>query len=123
MINIRSVYEIAIRVNDLSKSEIFYCKVLGLKVGLRDKKRNWLFLQTKNFSGMIVLQEDRGTWPSQHLAFTILKSEIEQSAEQLRENGISVKGPVLHEWVPMKSIYFEDPNGHDLELCAVLSKN
>ncbi len=119
MIPIRGVYEVAIRVRDLSKSEAFYCKILGLKVGLRDEQRNWLFLRAGDSSGMIVLQEDRGTWPSQHLAFTVRESEIEQSAKQLRENGVAVEGPVLHDWVPAKSVYFEDPDGHALELCAV----
>lgn len=122
MITIRGVYEVGIRVRDLSKSETFYCKILGLKVGLRDKQRNWLFLRVGDSSGMIVLQEDRGTWPSQHLAFTVHESEIEQSAKQLRKNGIAVEGPMLHDWVPIKSVYFEDPDGHALELSAVLSE-
>ncbi len=34
MIPIRGVYEVAIRVHDLPRSEAFYCQTLGLKVGL-----------------------------------------------------------------------------------------
>jgi hypothetical protein len=36
----------------------------------------------------------------------------------LKELGVTSKGPVLHEWMPAKSVYFSDPDGHDLELCA-----
>lgn len=120
MIPIRGVYEVAIRVRDLPRAEAFYCKVLGLNVGLRDQQRNWLFLRAGNSSGMIVLQEDQGSWPTQHFAFTVRESEIEQSAKQLIEYGIPVEGPVVHDWIPAKSVYFEDPDGHALELCAVL---
>ncbi len=69
---------------------------------------------------MIVLQEDCGTWPAQHLAFMVGESEIEQAAQQLRNNGVVVEGPILHDWIPARSVYFEDPDGHALELCAVI---
>lgn len=120
MIPIRGVYEVAIRVRDLSRAEIFYRQTLGLKVGLRDEQRNWVFLRAGDSSGIIVLQEDQSNWPPQHFAFTVSESEIEQSAKQLREHGIAVEGPVVHDWIPAKSVYFEDPDGHALELCAVL---
>lgn len=122
MIPIRGVYEVAIRVSDLSRSEAFYCQTLGLKVGLRDEQRNWLFLRAGESSGMIVLQEEHGPWPTQHLAFTVRESEIETSAKQLREYGLAVEGPVFHDWIPARSVYFEDPDGHALELCAVLTE-
>jgi len=38
-----------------------------------------------------------------------------------REKGFDVEGPVLHDWVPAKSIYFDDPDGHALELCAPMN--
>ena len=45
MLPIRGVYEVAVRVRDLPTSEAFYTRVLGLKEGIRDEKRNWLFLR------------------------------------------------------------------------------
>jgi hypothetical protein len=27
---------------------------------------------------------------------------------------------VTHDWIPARSVYFADPDGHDLELCAVI---
>jgi len=67
---------------------------------------------------MVVLQEDRGEWPSQHFAFAVKDSELERAAALLKEKGISVKGPVLQDWMPGRSLYFADPDGHDLELFA-----
>src|SRR5262249_1156407 len=63
MLPIRGVYEIAVRVKDLTKAEPFYREVLGLEVGVRDEERNWLFLRAGGDAGMVVLQEDNGEWP------------------------------------------------------------
>jgi catechol-2,3-dioxygenase len=119
MLPIRGVYEVAIRVKDLAKAEPFYLGVLDLEVGLRDEKRNWLFLRAGGDAGMIVLQEDKGEWPLQHFAFTIEEADIEPALATLRERGVEVEGPVFHQWMNSTSLYFEDPDGHALELLAV----
>ncbi len=122
MLPIRGLYEVAIRVKSLAKSEDFYRGTLGLEVGLRDERRMWLFLRAGQ-GGMVVLQEDRGTWPKGHIAFTVEEVDIEVAAIALRQRGVVVKGPVYHhEWIPAKSVYFSDPDGHDLELCAPVRK-
>ncbi len=118
MLPIIGVYEVAIRVKDLARAEPFYREVLGLEVGLRDEERSWLFLRAGGQAGMIVLQEDKGEWPAQHFAFTVDEAEIEHAAATLKERGIDVQGPVFHDWMPAKSVYFADPDGHALELCA-----
>ena len=118
MLPIRGVYEVAIRVKDLARAEPFYREVLGLETGLRDERRNWLFLRAGGQAGMVVLEEDKGEWPTQHFAFTVDEAEIDSAAAQLRDRGVDVKGPVFHQWMPAKSVYFEDPDGHALELCA-----
>ena len=116
---IKGVYEIAIRVKDLARSEAFYKGVLGLKEGLRDERRNWLFLWAGGNSGMVVLQEDKGEWPSQHFAFTVLESELERARAHLKEKGVDVSEPVNHQWMNAVSLYFDDPDGHALELVAI----
>lgn len=121
MLRISGVYEVAIRVKDLPRAEAFYREVLGLEVGLRDTQRNWLFLRAGGQAGMVVLQEDSGEWPTQHLAFTIDAKDIEDAAARLAEQGVAVQGPVFHDWMPAKSVYFVDPDGHQLELCAPVS--
>lgn len=118
MLPIRGLYEIAIRVKDLQRAEAFYCDVLGLEVGLRDEERTRVFLRAGGQNGMIVLQEDKSDWPQLHFAFTVSEADIEDAAKRLKEQGIATSGPHFHEWMPAKSVYFSDPDGHDLELCA-----
>jgi lactoylglutathione lyase len=118
MLSISGIYEVAIRVRDLPKAEHFYRKVLGLELGLRDERRGWVFLRAG--CGMIVLQEDTSQWPTQHFAFTVTESDLESAAATLQAQGIPIEGPVLHDWIPAKSLYFSDPDGHDVELCAQL---
>ena len=123
MFPIRGLYEVAIRVKDLPTAEAFYRNVLGLEVGLRDEQRNWLFLRAGGEAGMIVLQEDKGEWPTQHFAFTVDEADIELVVSLLKKHDVLVDGPHTHEWMPARSVYFSDPDGHALEFCAPLQKS
>ncbi len=122
MTGVRGIYEIAIPVKNLERAEAFYMDVLGLESGLREEGRRWHFLRAGGQSGMLVLQEVAGDWPPLHFAFTTTEADIERAAAVLRECGVEVTGPVTHDWMPARSIYFKDPDGHDLELCAPLEK-
>ena len=119
MLPIKGLYEIAVRVKDLARAAAFYQGVLGLKEGLRDERRNWLFLYAGGDAGMVVLQEDKGDWPTQHFAFAVSESDLKQAAATLKEMGVSVSEPVYHEWMNSISVYFDDPDGHALELLAL----
>ena len=118
MIAIRGIYEVAIPVKDLPRAEAFYCAGLGLEVGLRDTQRRWLFLRAGGRAGVIVLQENDGEWPARHFAFAVDDADLERAAATLRAQDIAVYGPVPHAWIPARSLYFADPDGHELELCA-----
>jgi len=119
MLPLQGVYEIAIPVENLPRAQTFYCDILGLKIGLRDEKRNWLFLYVGGNAGMVVLQENAGDWPSQHFAFQVDKGDLESAAASLREQGVEVEGPIFHSWMDSTSIYFSDPDGHQLEILAL----
>src|SRR5260221_9904488 len=119
---IRGLYEVAIRVRDLAKSEAFYREILGLEVGIRDERRKMLFLRAGGEAGMVVLQEDKETWPTQHFAFMVEEADLDAAAASLVKRGVAVEGPVLHDWMPARSVYFTDPDGHDLELCSPVRK-
>jgi len=123
MLPIKGLYEVAIRVKDLARAEAFYRDVLGLKEGLRDDRRNWLFLYAGGDKGMVVLQEDKGEWPTQHFAFTVNEPDIKRAAEILRDKGVTVSEPVYHQWMNGVSVYFDDPDGHALELLALVSSS
>ncbi len=116
---IKGLYEIAIRVKDLARAETFYKDVLGLEEGLRDERRNWLFLYAGGNAGMIVLQEDKADWPTQHFAFTVNEADIDRAAALLKEKGVAVSELVHHEWMNAVSVYFDDPDGNALELLAL----
>jgi len=118
MLPIRGLYEVAIPVRHLPRAETFYRDVLGLEVGLREDRRKWLFLRAGGGAGMIVLQEHAGECPTLHFAFAVNEGDLERAATVLRERGVATMGPVVHEWIPGKSLYFCDPDGHDLELFA-----
>jgi catechol 2,3-dioxygenase-like lactoylglutathione lyase family enzyme len=119
---IKGLYEIAIRVKDLARAETFYKDVLGLTEGLRDERRNWLFLYVGGNAGMVVLQEDKSEWPTQHFAFTVSEADIQRAADMLKEKGVAVSELVHHEWMNAVSVYFDDPDGHALELLALSEK-
>lgn len=118
MLPIRGIYEVAIKVKDLARAEEFYRQVLELEVGIRDQRRNWIFLRAGGNAGMIVLQEEQGEFPRQHFAFTVDESDIENARNLLSARGVEVSEVIVHEWMPAKSIYFDDPDGNALELCA-----
>ena len=118
MIPISGIYEVAIPVRELARAEAFYRDVLGLEIGLRDESRHWLFLRAGGQQGMIVLQETPAEWPALHFAFKVEEADVERATAELRERGVAVDGPYFHEWMPATSVYFNDPDGHQLELCA-----
>ena len=120
MTTIRGVYEVAIKVRDLKAAEPFYRDVLGFEVGLRDAHRPWIFMRAGS-DGMIVLQEQPDV-PPQHFAFTVSEADIDAAAAELRRRGVAVEGPMVHDWIPARSVYFNDPDGHDVELCAPLPR-
>ena len=120
MLGVQGVYEVAIKVRDITVSEPFYRDVLGLEVGLRDTRRPWVFMRA-GAGGMIVLQEQADV-PQQHFAFTVSPADIDVAAGELRRRGVATEGPVVHDWIPARSLYFADPDGHDVELCAPLAR-
>jgi len=119
---IRGVYEVVARVRDLERAERFYRDVLGLELGLRVAERGMSFWRvgTQSDGGMVVLQQDDGEWPRQHFAFRVDAEGLERAAQLLEAHGVEANGPVEHAWMPARSLYFEDPDGHELELCAPL---
>jgi len=120
MLGVQGVYEVAIKVRDITVSEPFYRDVLGLEIGLRDTRRPWIFMRA-GAGGMIVLQEQADV-PQQHFAFTVSPADIDAAAAELRRRGVGTEGPVVHDWIPARSLYFADPDGHDVELCAPLPR-
>src|SRR5262245_38034851 len=110
MLPINGLYEVAIPVRNLERSEAFYRNVLGLEVGLRDDRRAWVFLRVGGAAGMIVLQEQPGgDVPPLHFAFAVATADLERATAQLRARGVECTDPQFHAWMPATSVYFQDP--------------
>jgi hypothetical protein len=52
-------------------------------LGLREERRNWLFLRVAGAARMIVLQEHDSEFPSYHVALTVNESDLERAAAVL----------------------------------------
>ena len=117
-VGVRGIYEVAIEVLSIERSEAFYASVLGMEVGARDPVRNWVFLRIGD-AGMVVLQQvPPEQWRRQHVAFEVADEELDAATLSLRGLDLTVRGPKYHAWMPARSLYFDDPDGHELELCA-----
>jgi lactoylglutathione lyase len=92
MLPIRGLYEVAIPVRQIQRAETFYRDVLGLEVGLRDDRRNWVFLRAGGAAGVVVLQERDAEFPSCHFAFTVSPTDLERAVTILREHGVPARG-------------------------------
>ena len=116
---VQGLFEISIRVKHLERAASFYKEALGFQHGLLDSKRRWLFRWVNGKAGMVVLQEDKNPFPQQHFAFAVSASDLVYLKRKLEQDGIPVAGPVELSWMGARSLYFSDPDGHDLELCAL----
>ena len=115
---INGIFEIAVRVKNLERSTKFYTEVLGFEHGLLDAERRWHFLWVGGRAGMVVLQEEKENWQQQHFAFSVSASDIPSFKINLERNKVSVHGPVELSWMNATTLYFADPDGHDIEFCA-----
>ena len=116
---IEGLFEIAVKVRNLEVSAKFYQEAMGFKKGLYDEQRRWLFLWVGTKNGMVVLQEDKESCPRQHFAFSVDESDLKDLKKSLEDRDVVVEGPVSLDWMNAVSIYFADPDGHDLEFCAI----
>ena len=118
MVAIDGIYELVIKVADIPRAELFYRELLGLEDGYRDNERDWVFLRCPGGSGMVVLQKERCEIRQQHFAFRVGRKEFVRATALLKDRRLISEGPVFHEWIPANSVYFRDPDGHEVEFCA-----
>ena len=119
---VRALGEVALRVNDLDKSQAFYAGVIGLDL-MRRFEHAAFFRIAEGYAGhtAILALFDRKTSVEQahttvdHLAFTIALSDYDAEKRRLEELGLSMT-TATHEWVHWRSLYLEDPDGNEVEL-------
>jgi catechol 2,3-dioxygenase-like lactoylglutathione lyase family enzyme len=117
---LKGLDHIAISVKDVKKSAAWYCEVLGME---RRHKEAWGDEPAMVCAGdtCVALFPPRGGKdPSEdtstayrHFAFAADKSGFENAQKELRERGIEFE---FQDHGITKSIYFKDPDGHELEI-------
>ncbi|AZN43515.1 VOC family protein [Paenibacillus albus] len=126
---IQNLYETHIQVQDLQASIAFY-KDLGLELSLVIEERRVAFFYIgKDRQLLGVWEVPAGTEVrKRHFAFGTDLENLEKSIEWLRAKGLSpvpVFGrdpvePIVHTWMPAAAVYFNDPDGNELEFIAWL---
>lgn len=119
---VRALGEVALRVNDLDKSQIFYRDVIGLEL-MRRFDQAAFFRIADGYAGhtTILALFDRKAPVEQarttidHIAFTIAIEDFEAEKQRLESLGLSVS-TATHEWVHWQSLYVQDPDGNQVEL-------
>jgi len=131
MVPIRDLFETHLTVADLQRSMAFYGDVLGLELASVIPERRVAFYWIGGAGkAMLGLWETRNV-PLQmklHLAFTVDLPDLLASPARLRAANIPPRDfagnpteePVVLAWMPAASIYFFDPDGHQLEFLCML---
>lgn len=131
---IEGLFETHINVTDLDRSIEFYTGVLGLELGRREEDRRvaFLWIGERGAMGGAMLglwEKPPGQVVPQHFAFrTSVENVVERSVAWLKDRGLPCRNflhdgterPMVFAWMPAVSIYFPDPDGHSLELIAML---
>lgn len=126
MIPIRGLFETHLTVGDLDRSIELYRDVVGLTVAHTGSGRGAAFLWIGGpGQGMLGLWSI-GTAPlSQRLHFSlaIALQDLLEAPARSRAAGVSPRDgdePVVIGWMPAASVFFDDPDGHSVELLTML---
>lgn len=129
MPRVDGVLETSLYVADLERSRAFYCDLLGLEplletprlVAIDAGRRSVLLLFSE--SGVGAIKDARGLVPGHgatgraHVAFAIGADDLQVWRERLMAAGVALAGE--YAWPRGgTSLYFEDPDGHVLELAT-----
>ncbi len=128
---ITGLFETHINVTDLQRSLAFYRDVLGLAVGRVEPERRaaFLWIAAPGEAMLGLWEKPAAEVQQQHFAFRAAVDDVlHRSVEWLAERGLDchnflddgTRRPMVFAWMPAVSIYFHDPDGHLLELIAML---
>src|SRR5689334_16014338 len=125
------LFETHLTVADLDRSIGFYCDVVGLELAYELPERGAAFLWVGGRGeGMLGLWT-LGSAPvglSLHIAFGAPLADVLGACDRLRATGVTplsffgsaTTEPSVIAWMPAAAVYFRDPDGHLLELIAML---
>lgn len=125
---VQSISELALWVSDLDRAITFYRDRLGFDLVDLDPGKN-AFLKSGDFLIVLFVPSDPGTKLAReylertggpqgdvyHAAFRIDPAELDSYCQELRAEGVAVKGPVNFD-SGRRSYFVEDPDQHYIEL-------
>ena len=115
---------VALKVSDMDKSKQFYHGVLGLPYSGEHEGKLMVFFRANGHHNLALFLTDSidTTTPSlDHVAFELQggRRELDQAQVELESTGIAVT-PYNHREV--QSLYFDDPDGNQIELYVHLKE-
>ncbi len=115
-----------VAANDKEASARFFAEIFGLEVHLREPFAQVRINDTLTFDFADDSDHGGGTVKSQHYAFHISDEEFDAVFDRVKSKGIPYgSGPFSHADGEIntrrggRGFYFEDPNGHLLEVMTV----
>jgi lactoylglutathione lyase len=128
---VRGLFETHLTVADVPRSLAFYRDNVGLPLALELPDRgaafHWIGAPGRAMLGLWTI----GSAPMNmrlHVAFTMDLNDVLAAPALLRRQGVEPRSffaeptdePSVIGWMPAAAIYFEDPDGHQLEFLAML---
>mgnify|MGYP001813552030 CR=1 FL=1 len=127
---IQRLFETHVAVRDLERSMKFYETVIGLELARFEPERRVAFYWVggHNVSMLGLWERSEGSIESNHFAMQVALEDFSTMTTKLDQHGIETynflndgtKRPMVFAWMPALSIYFRDPDGHELEYIAPL---
>lgn len=128
---IKGLYETHIYVRDLEKSTDFYQNTLGLTLCYEDKARriNFFWIGEPQSAMLGIWEKPAEEIDIRHFAFRAdLDDILNKSVDFLEDRDLKPynflnngsQTPMVFAWMPAIAIYFNDPDGHQLEFIAIL---
>ena len=117
------IKETCLYVHDLDQTRHFYEGILGLKVISHQERRHVFFRLGSSVLLCFISEATRNETMlpphfaegKQHIAFEVLAEDYEQMKSSLTQKGVTITHE--QEWKKgVHSFYFEDPDGHVLEI-------
>jgi lactoylglutathione lyase len=132
-LGVRGLFETHLTVTDLARSVAFYRDVVGLSLAFEAPERGAAFLWAGD-PGTSML----GLWSldsvpvglTLHVAFAAPLGDVLDACGRLRASGLTplsffgmeTTEPSVIGWMPAAAVYFRDPDGHLLEVLAMLDE-
>lgn len=132
-VTVSGLFETHLTVADLDRSVAFYRDVVGLPLALELPDRGAAFLWIGRPGAALLGLWSLGSAPLGmvlHIAFRSALDDVLGACDRLRSHGVTplsffateTTEPSVIAWMPAAAVYFRDPDGHLLEVLAMLDE-